>query len=271
MNARESPTGWDGRLSVPRSPLSARTLQTETVLVLMVSLGASAVWSVISMVQTYLAARRANRSLSATTTTMNRSMDNASLMDLFLQLISISLALVPVLLALHLLAREIQSPARYLGFDASRPLHDLGMGLALAAAIGIPGLGLYLAARGLGLNTTLEPAALGDQWWAVPVLILAAIKNAVLEEVLMVGYLFTRWTQAGWKIITIIVVSALIRATYHLYQGFGGFVGNFVMGLILGAVYVRTRRVMPLVVMHATVDIVAFVGYSLLHEELSWL
>ena len=28
----------------------------------------------------------------------------------------------------------------------------------------------------------------------------------------------------------ILIVSALIRGSYHLYQGFGGFVGNLIMG-----------------------------------------
>jgi membrane protease YdiL (CAAX protease family) len=87
----------------------------------------------------------------------------------------------------------------------------------------------------------------------------------------MVGYLFTRWRQAGWSLPTVIVVSALIRGSYHLYQGFGGFVGNTIMGLIFGWAYTRTKRVAPLVVAHTILDTVAFVGYSLLKGHLSWL
>ena len=81
----------------------------------------------------------------------------------------------------------------------------------LAAVIGIPGLGLYLVARELGVNTTVAPSNLADVWWAVPVLVLAAVQNAVVEEVVVVGYLFTRWAQAGWSTWTIIVTSALLR------------------------------------------------------------
>ena len=98
-------------------------------------------------------------------------------------------------------------------------------------------------------------------------LVLAAIENAVLEEVIMVGYLFTRWRQIGWSWPLIIGLSAVIRGSYHLYQGFGGFAGNIVMGLVLGLVFVRTRRVMPLVVCHSILDIVAFVGYSVLRAR----
>ena len=63
----------------------------------------------------------------------------------------------------------------------------------------------------------------------------------------------------------------MIRGTYHLYQGFGGFVGNLVMGLLFGWLYTRTRRVMPLVVAHTILDVVAFVGYSLLKPHVGWL
>ena len=105
-------------------------------------------------------------------------------------------------------------------------------------------------------------------WWAVPVLVLAALQNAVLEEVVMVGYLFRRWAQAGWGVWQVILTSALIRGTYHLYQGFGGFVGNLVMGLVLGRVFQRTGRVWPLVVAHTLIDVVAFVGYALLGRRL---
>lgn len=87
----------------------------------------------------------------------------------------------------------------------------------------------------------------------------------------MVGYLFARWRQAGWSTWPVIATSALIRGTYHLYQGFGGFAGNIVMGLVFGWIYTRTRRVMPLVVAHTLLDVTAFVGYTLLKSHLDWL
>lgn len=87
----------------------------------------------------------------------------------------------------------------------------------------------------------------------------------------MIGYLFTRWAQAGLSTWQIIFASALIRGTYHLYQGFGGFVGNAVMGVIFGWLYTRTKRVMPLVIAHTLLDVIAFVGYTLLRDHVSWL
>ena len=65
--------------------------------------------------------------------------------------------------------------------------------------------------------------------------------------------------------------SAVVRGSYHLYQGFGGFVGNVVMGLLFGWLYLRWRRTMPLVAAHTLIDAVAFVGYALLRGKVSWL
>lgn len=248
--------------------LSRRTLFTETALVLGVSLGASAIWSMLSIIRK----ATAEVSLSAQTTTMNSSVaPDRPWLDLAYQLTGIALALVPVALALHLLWREDPLAHRRMGFDLRRPVPDLVLGLLLTAVIGIPGIGLYLAARALDLNTTVAAANLTSVWWAVPVLILAAAQNAILEEVVMVGYLFRRWTQAGLGIWNVIFTSAVIRGCYHLYQGFGGFVGNLVMGVVFGWLYTRTKRVMPLVIAHTLLDVFAFVGYTLLRDHVSWL
>lgn len=253
---------------VEQRALTRRDLLTETWLVLGVSLGASAIWAALSLIRKLTA----GRPLGSQTTAMNQSVTpDRPWLDLVHQLVGIGLALVPVLLALHLLSRGDLRARFAIGWDLTQPARDLVRGLGLAAVVGVPGLALYAVARALDLNTTIAAANLGGVWWVIPVLVLAAIQNAVLEEVVMVGYLFTRWSQAGWSTTRIIVTSALIRGGYHLYQGFGGFVGNVVMGLLFGWIYTKTKRVGPLVVAHTVLDVVAFVGYALLKDHLSWL
>jgi membrane protease YdiL (CAAX protease family) len=246
-----------------------RGLRWETVLVLGVSLGSSAVYAVLSIIE------KLTRPvpLSQQTTAMNESATpGRPWLDLAYQLAGIVLPLAAVALALYLL-NTVRAPAvdvragRFVGLDRREPGRDLLRGLGLAAVIGIPGLAFYFLAKAIGINTTVSAANLEPVWWSGPVLVLAAVENALLEEVVMVGYLFTRWRQTGWSWPVVIGLSALVRGTYHLYQGFGGFVGNIVMGLVLGLVFVRTRRVMPLIVCHALLDIVAFVGYTVLRAR----
>lgn len=252
-------------------PLTKRDLLAETTLVLLVSLGASAIWSLLSIIEKLTR----GRPLSSQTTAMNSSVTpDRPWLDLAYQLVGIGLGVVPALLAVHLLVRGCADRAAArgeIGLDGRRVGQDLLRGTLLAAAVGIPGLALYAAAKAAGINTTVAAANLTDHWWTVPVLVLAAAQNAVLEEVVMVGYLFSRWARVGWSPWRVIVTSALIRGSYHLYQGFGGFVGNAVMGVIFGWLYQRTRRVGPLIVAHTLLDVVAFVGYTLARDHIGWL
>jgi membrane protease YdiL (CAAX protease family) len=176
-----------------------------------------------------------------------------------------------VLLALYLLNLTNAPAGRTIGFDLTRPRFDLGFGVLIALLIGIPGLGLYALARVLGINTDVQASGLNDTWWTIPVLILSAAQNALLEEVVVIGYLFTRLRQLAWNAVAIVALSAIIRGSYHLYQGIGGFVGNLIMGVIFGLIYLRWKRVGPLVVAHTVLDIAAFVGYALVAPRVNWL
>ncbi|MFJ8133241.1 CPBP family intramembrane glutamic endopeptidase [Streptomyces hydrogenans] len=251
----------------PPGGLSRRVLRSETLIVLALSLGASAVSSLIS----FIGSLTRPGALKEQAATLNGSYaPGRPWLDLTWQLFGIATALVPVVLVAHLLMRE-GSGMRAIGFDRTRPWPDLGRGTLVAAGIGSAGLAFYLVARASGFNLTVVPESLPDVWWKYPVLILSAIQNSVLEEVIVVGYLLRRLDQLGWSPKGALVASAVLRGSYHLYQGVGGFIGNMVMGVVFVLLYRRWGRVGPLVVAHALLDIVAFVGYGLLAGKVDWL
>ena len=240
-----------------------RDYRREIWIVLGLSLGQSAAYSLISII----AKLTASTPLAQQTTTLNQSQSQRPLLDLTLQLTGIAFAVVPVALALYLLSRDRTPVLQRLGLDVGSGRHalrDLGWGAALAAIIGIPGLGFYFLAQHLGFNTTVAPSGLSACWWTIPVLVISALQNAVLEEVIVVGFLMTRLRQLGWGRWAVIAASALLRGSYHLYQGFGGFIGNVVMGVVFAWWFDKKQRVMPLIVAHWLLDICAFVGYQLL-------
>lgn len=304
------------------TPMDRRTLRTEVLLVLGLSLGASALWSLLRLVD--LLSRPGG--LAAATTYMNTPADpSRPWLSVLYEVVGLGLALVPAVLALFLLGTvwpprgpvascapvsthaseasrapatsahlvapadpaaqsgaavlpgerggrgPIGAGARIIGLDRTRPGPDLAGGLLLAVVIGLPGLGLYLAATHWGLNSTVAPASEASPWWALGLLVLAALKNGVLEEVVVVGYLVTRSRQLGVPPWTAVVLAALLRGVYHLYQGFGAGLGNVVMGLVFGAWYLRTGRVMPLVVAHVVIDLVAFIGYATVAPRVDWI
>lgn len=236
---------------------------TEVWIVLGLSLGQSAVYAVVSLFD-----KLTRGPLEDQTATLNASQSPREYIDLTYQLLGIGFALVPVVLACYLLYVSRDHPRRVLGIGRGSWAGDLGYGAALATLIGIPGLGLYLVGREVGMTATVVPSGLDAYWWTVPVLVLSAVHNAVLEEVVVVGYLMTRLRQLTWSAPALLVASALVRGSYHLYQGVGAGIGNAMMGLVFGYWYLRTGRVMPLVVAHTVLDIVAFVGYALLKDVL---
>jgi membrane protease YdiL (CAAX protease family) len=248
--------------------VSRRFLAAEIIIVLLLSLGQSAFYAVVSLI----AKLTADKPLSQQSAVLNASQSSRPYLDLTYQLLGIFFSLVPVALAIYLLMRDRVDPRRTLGLTADRPGFDAGWGTLLAACIGIPGLLLVYVASALGINAQIVPAALQPVWWAIPVLILAAVENAVLEEVIVVGYLMTRLREMAVPLGWIIVCSAVLRGSYHLYQGFGAFVGNAVMGVVFALFFLKYKRVMPLIVAHTILDVAAFVGYTLLPESwLTWL
>ncbi|MEU3603632.1 type II CAAX endopeptidase family protein [Streptomyces sp. NPDC006798] len=248
--------------------LSRKTLRSELLLVLALSLGASALSSLIS----FVGALTRPGGLNEQAATLNGSYaPGRPWLDLAWQLFGIATALVPVALVAHLLTREGVGGLRATGFDRARPWPDLGRGTLLAAGIGSAGLAFYLLARAAGFNLTVVPESLPDVWWKFPVLILSAIQNSLVEEVIVVGYLLHRLGQLGWTPTAALLASSVLRGSYHLYQGIGGFIGNVVMGVVFVLLYRKWGRLGPLVVAHALLDIVAFVGYALLAGKVDWL
>ncbi|MET7641526.1 type II CAAX endopeptidase family protein [Streptomyces sp. NPDC005438] len=252
----------------PQLALSPRLLGVETWVVLGLSLGASAVSSLIS----FLGAVTAPGGLSDQAARLNTSRaPDRPWLDLAWQLFGVGTALVPVVLVAYLLVREGAPGLRCLGLDRTRPRFDLGRGVAVAAGIGGSGLLLYLGARAAGANLTVVPESLPEVWWKIPVLIASAVQNSLVEEVIVVGYLLRRLDQLGWAPWAALAASAVLRGSYHLYQGIGGMLGNMAMGVIFVWLYRRWGRIGPLVVAHALIDIVAFVGYALLAGRVDWL
>ena len=134
----------------PAEPVRLRVLRSEVLLVLGVSVGASALYAALSLLRRLLAPVP----LSQSQATLNGSyVPDQPWLDLAFQLTGIGLGVVPALLAVHLLTRD-GIPARAIGLDADRPGGDLARGAVLATVVGVPGLLLYLLAHKLGVSAT---------------------------------------------------------------------------------------------------------------------
>ncbi|MGE0215725.1 CPBP family intramembrane glutamic endopeptidase [Mycolicibacterium sp.] len=241
-----------------------RELRLEIAVVLAATFALSAYTALLRLIEGVLLG------LSGQIVALNPKRSPFDLIDLGLNLASLFQLLAWGALALYLLWRGGTGPAR-LGLARIRWRADVLGGVGLATLIGVPGLALYQIARILGANAAVEPAELNDTWWRIPMLLLLAFGNAWAEEVIVVGFLLTRLRQLRVNPWLALLLSSLLRGTYHLYQGFGAGLGNVAMGLVFGYAWQRTGRLWPLIIAHALIDAVAFVGYSLLAGHLGWL
>lgn len=244
--------------------MTRRALRIEIAVVLAVTFGLSAYSALVRLAEAVILG------LSGQKVTLHERRSPIDLIDFALNLSPVFELTAWGALGLYLLWRSGFRPAD-IGLGRIDWRADLPRGIGLAALIGIPGLGLYVAGRALGIGVSVVPSTLGDSWWRLPVLTLMAFANGWAEEIIVVGYLLTRLRELQVSATKSLLLSALLRGCYHLYQGFGAGLGNVVMGVVFGYTWQRTGRLWPLIIAHGLIDTVAFVGYALAARHLGWL
>ena len=186
-------------------------------------LGASAVYSVVSII----ARVTDERPLAEQSAALNPSRASREWLDFTYQFLDVFFGLFAVALVLYLLWQPGRDPFRRIGLDITRPGRDAASGLLLVAVIGVPGLALYAVGRRARIRRspscfTARHVLVDDRRSSCS----RRSRRRSTEEVIVVGYLFTRLRELGVGPWATIVSSAVLRGTYHLYQGFGPFVGN---------------------------------------------
>ena len=189
-----------------------------------------------------------------------------------IMLVSLSLAPIGGILVL-LWARLSRTPLKDLGLVRPKSwLVDIVSGVAL-------GVGLKFAMKAVVLPLLGGPAVnssyhyLATDRQAAMVAAAYAIFGAGFgEEMVFRGFLFERSAKlfgrgTAQNLFTLIFVTALF-AVLHFRQGPGGIVNAALTGLAIGAVYLANgRRLFPLMVAHATFDLVSL-AIILLNLEL---
>ena len=244
--ARAFPANLGPIAPTPPAPAAPGVLREEVVVVLMLSLLASAVYSILSLLEAPLE--------GTVVASANQSTQLAR------QLVGFVFGLAPVFLVMHLVRRSGEGLAG-IGLSTDRPAFRSREGPRVVRRGRFRrGSALYLGAVELGVNRFVIPAPPLGHWWTVPVLVLTALEAALVEEVIVLGYLMTRLRQLTWSPLAAVVASASLRASYHLYQGWGGFLGNLAMGLLFAVLFLRWRRTWPFVVAHFLLDVAAGLG-----------
>lgn len=84
-----------------------------------------------------------------------------------------------------------------------------------------------------------------------------AITAGVCEEFLYRGFALAAMNRAGLVPWAVVVITSLLFGLAHTYQGKSGIAATTLMGLVLGAFRLFSQSLLPVVVWHSAVDLVA--------------
>lgn len=239
-------------------------ISLEIVLVLAVSFGTAGIRAILR----YIEALHRPESLNQQKVSLNPQYSPVAWIDPALQFISSAVLFSWGGLALFLLSIHYPPSRQFLtrlySLSWSSLARDVLKAVGLGALIGIPGLILYRYAVNSGYSIVVAPtdsSQLWEHWWTVPLLIFHACANGYAEEVVVIAWFMIRLRQLGLHHVWIILLPTVLRASYHLYQGTSAGLGNAAMGFIFAVYFWRKGRVMPLIIAHSLIDIIAFIGY----------
>lgn len=90
----------------------------------------------------------------------------------------------------------------------------------------------------------------------IPFLALA-LTAGICEEFLYRGFGMAAISRAGLPSVVVILLSSVLFGLAHLYQGRAGFVSTMVLGILFGISRIALGSLLPVIVWHVAVDVVA--------------
>ncbi len=87
-----------------------------------------------------------------------------------------------------------------------------------------------------------------------------ALTAGLCEEFLYRGFAMAALTRAGLPVWTVVLLSSILFAMAHLYQGRGGIVSTLVIGTVFGTARIAYDGLAPVILWHSAVDAVAGVA-----------
>lgn len=187
------------------------------------------------------------------------------LANMFLEIFAYLSVASVVPLALFLLARTGQTPS-VLGIGAPRFKRDVFPALGIgAAAFGLEVVLLIPFALLLSHHSALfNSVSIGHvpKYYVLWGLTTSAT-TAIAEEVVVNGYLITRLGQLGWTPRSALILSLLLRTSYHVYYGLG-FIFTIPFGFLVTRSFQKHHKLNRPIIAHFLYDAI-LVTISILH------
>lgn len=167
------------------------------------------------------------------------------------------------LLCLYFVLSHQKKRFQDIGLSLAIRLTDLGHSFALffgalfaSALLG----GLVYVLLGRVTRPQLDRAALfGTAFGVLPVLYV--LLNPFYEELLVRAFLISEMEAIYRSTALAVWISVALQTSYHLYQGLPAALSHVPAFLLFSLYFVRTRRILPVILAHMLLDITALTLY----------
>ena len=170
------------------------------------------------------------------------------------------------LLCLYLVLSYQKKRFQDIGLSLAIRLSDLGHSFALffGALLGSAILGLALKLLYVFLGRALRPqldraAMFGTALGFLPVLYV--LLNPFYEELLVRAFLISEMEAIYRGTALAVLASVALQTSYHLYQGLPMALSHIPAFLLFSLYFVRTRRILPVILAHMLMDVSALAIY----------
>lgn len=150
-------------------------------------------------------------------------------------------------------------------FNLNISLYMFGIGLVLAILRIGSGIGIKHLIDSCNLvdQTTFESPNISIQSNLFSIILIVFV-NSFFEEFLLIGYLFKRFEKL--QPAAIILLSSIVRISFHTYQGWQNLISVFIMALIFGYYYTKEKKLWPIIIAHAIGN-----AFYFLNDNYNWI
>lgn len=132
---------------------------------------------------------------------------------------------------------------------------DLWHAAALVAAVILMDWAMYSIALAVRPDLELYSIIIDEGGLPLPLVLALSFVNAGFEELFVCAYIIAAWR--GTDLWNAIAISSVLRLSYHLYQGPLAVAVIFPFGVLFAWYFARQKRLAPLFLAHAALDVVA--------------
>jgi len=113
------------------------------------------------------------------------------------------------------------------------------------------GIAFYFASNIFGLKMSSIPRWTIENPQILPIVFITCLTTGYSEELFFRSYLLTEFISVNKDRVPVALAASLLFASGHLYEGIGGFISTFIIGIFFSLLFIKNKRLHPLAIGHS--------------------